>query len=186
MSQSAFSSEDELPPSNGAIERDDFSLGAEVMVRGDAIPSDVVEEVASIAAARGCELIAAELKGQILRFVLDRPDEGVTVDDCAKVSREASAALDVMDFGGGRYTLEVSSPGLDRELYKPRDYERFTGHRVRVSYTVPETGAKRTVRGDLIAFRPDAEEIDVRVDEGNELATIPLSRIRVARLEIEL
>src|SRR5438270_7002816 len=88
--------------------------------------------------ATGLELQIFELemrgagKGRTLRITIDKP-EGVTHEDCANVSREVSAILDVEDaVPGASYTLEVSSPGLDRKLLKPDDYVRFAGNRVKV------------------------------------------------------
>jgi ribosome maturation factor RimP len=101
---------------------------------------EVEAELAESAAAAGCELIHAEWKGGLLRLVLDRPDSpdspdsGVSLADCERVAKQASALLDMLDFGQGRYLLEVSSPGLDRQLYRPSDYRRFLGRLVRVTY----------------------------------------------------
>ncbi|HRU10899.1 MAG TPA: ribosome maturation factor RimP, partial [Thermoanaerobaculia bacterium] len=113
------------------------------------IDAELVAELESLAAASGCELVHCEFKGGVLRLFIDRPD-GVTLEDCEHVSRQASALLDVADFGSSRYTLEVSSPGLDRQLYRPRDYQRFAGRRVRVTYRPEAAEArKRTVVGRL-------------------------------------
>ena len=98
-----------------------------------AIDGELRSEFAAVAQQAGCELVHAEYRGGTLRVFLDRP-EGVTLGDCATVSKELSAVLDVADFGKGHYTLEVSSPGLDRQLYTPADYERFCGRLVRVTY----------------------------------------------------
>ena len=75
--------------------------------------AEITPEIEQVAQAAGCELVHAELKGGVLRLFVDRP-EGVTLADCQLVSRQVSALLDVLDFGTGRYVLEVSSPGLDR------------------------------------------------------------------------
>src|SRR3954468_1088259 len=103
--------------------------------------AEIMPELEAVAQAVGCELVHAELKGGVLRLFVDRP-EGVTLAECEQVSRQVSALLDVLDFGAGRYVLEVSSPGLDRQLYRPPDYERFAGHLARVTYEDPETGKK--------------------------------------------
>ncbi len=168
-----------------------------------AIHADLEAEFAAVAASSGCELVHVELKGGTLRVILDRP-QGVTVDDCATVSRQLSALLDVSEFaraaiGDRQYLLEVSSPGLDRQLYRPRDYERFRGRLARLTFRTatagdsgpPSTrgpGAKRTIVGRLEDFRRDTEGAEVSV---LELATgerwrIPLEDIRKARLEVEL
>ena len=157
----------------------------------DRIDADLWAELESIAVSAGLELVHAEFKGGNLRLFIDRPDGGVTLSDCEHVSKMVSALLDVVDFGRQRYVLEVSSPGLDRQLHRPRDYERFTGHKVRVTYSAPPDGGKRTVVGRLERFRAsDREggqgEITVTVDDDGERLDIALADVRVARLEVEL
>jgi ribosome maturation factor RimP len=148
-------------------------------------------ELEQIAAANGCELVHVELKGGVLRLVLDKP-EGVSLADCEVVSKQASAWLDVADFGKSRYVLEVSSPGLDRELYKPADVERFRGRLARVALTDPETGARRTLVGRLQELQPpaDGSEGDARMvvvdDKSGERTEVRWRDVRSARLEIEL
>lgn len=153
--------------------------------------AELEPELERIAEAAGCELVHVELKGGTLRVFLDKP-EGVNLSDCEYVSKQVSAWLDVVDFGKSRYVLEVSSPGLDRQLYRPRDYERFVGRKVRVTLEDPETGKRRTVVGRLDAFeRPEsASEEDARVvvtaEPKEERLMVRLRDIRQARLEIEL
>lgn len=90
-------------------------------------------------------------KARILRIFIDKP-EGVSHDDCAKVSHEVSNILDVEDVvPGAAYTLEVSSPGLDRELYKPADYVRFTGSKVKVK-TRDAIDGQKVFEGKLESF----------------------------------
>lgn len=126
------------------------------------LTAEIEAELAEIAAASGCELIHAEWKGGVLRLILDRPEgaagapeaevheeaaaatglnpaappagAGVSLGDCEHVAKQVSALLDVLDFGNGRFLLEVSSPGLDRQLYRPSDYQRFVGRLARVTY----------------------------------------------------
>jgi ribosome maturation factor RimP len=149
-------------------------------------------ELEQIAAASGCELVHAELKGGVLRVFVDRPEGGVTLEDCSHISRQVSALLDVLDFGTGRYVLEVSSPGLDRQLYKPRDYERFAGRLARVTLDDPETGKKKTVTARLQGLRGHdgaAEEnaaVVLADDRTGERWEVPLKNVKLARLEIEL
>lgn len=151
------------------------------------VTPELTAELSALVAASGCELVHSEFKGGLLRLFIDRP-EGVTLDDCELVSRQASALLDVLDFGGARYTLEVSSPGLDRQLYGPRDYERFVGRLVRLTYRPEEGAGRRTVVGRLEGFHAaDADPlVVVREESRPEAMAVPLSRVVVARLEIEL
>jgi ribosome maturation factor RimP len=154
--------------------------------------AEIIPELESVAAASGCELLHAELKGGIMRLILDKP-EGVTLADCQHVSKQASALLDVLDFGTGRYVLEVSSPGLDRQLYRIQDYDRFAGRLARVTLEDPETGKKKTVVARLEGLRrPEGTaddagaEVLLRDDKSGECQAIPLKNVKLARLEIEL
>jgi ribosome maturation factor RimP len=164
-----------------------------------ATPSRIAEitpEIEQIAQASGCELVHAELKGGVLRIFLEKEEGGVALADCEQVSRHVSAYLDVLDFGAGRYVLEVSSPGLDRQLYQPRDYERFAGRLARVTFEDPETGRKRTEVARLRGLRrpaPEASGASLRgtvalLEDGRtgEVRELPLENVKLARLEVEL
>jgi len=159
-----------------------------------ATPSRIAEltpEIEQVAEAAGCELVHAEIKGGALRIFIDKP-EGVTLADCQLVSKQVSALLDVLDFGASRYVLEVSSPGLDRQLYKPSDYERFSGRLVRVTFEDPETGKKKTVVARLQGLAPAGtagEEARALLQEDGkdgEPWGLPLKNVKTARLEVEL
>ncbi len=109
-----------------------------------------------VAGTYGVELVEVELKGggkaRTLKITIDKP-EGVTHEDCANVSREVSTILDVEDaVAGGSYTLEVSSPGLDRKLLKAEDYQRFGGSRVKLMTREPVNG-NRHFEGRLKNFQ---------------------------------
>jgi ribosome maturation factor RimP len=166
-----------------------------------ATPSRIAEitpEIEQIAQGAGCELVHAELKGGVLRIFLEKEEGGVALADCEQVSRHVSAYLDVLDFGAGRYVLEVSSPGLDRQLYQPRDYERFAGRLARVTFEDPETGRKRTEVARLRGLRrpeaaPEASGASLRgtvalLEDGRtgEIRELPLENVKLARLEVEL
>ena len=151
------------------------------------IDSELLEEMSAIAESISCELLHAELKGGMLRIVLDREDGGVTIDDCGKVSREVSTLLDAWDFGRNRYTLEVSSPGLDRPMYRPEDYERHVGHLMKVSFVDPTTQRNRKVVARLKAFdREEGIRVSYEIPETGEDLELSLDQIHSARLEIEL
>src|SRR5215471_3235762 len=101
-------------------------------------------EIEAIAEEKGCRLLAVETAGAgrftVLRLVLERAGgDPVTVEDCELVSRDASAVLDASDEIAHRYTLEVSSAGLDRRLYSLEDAQRFVGKKVRVKTESPVT-----------------------------------------------
>lgn len=152
------------------------------------LDAELESELAAVAASSGCELVHVDFRQGKLQMFLDRP-QGVTLEDCQTVSKQVSALLDVSDFGSGRYVLEVSSPGLDRELYKPADYERFRGHLARVTFWTSEPRAKKTIVGRLEGFRPggaDGGEISVVEESSEDRYEIPLADVQKTRLEIEL
>src|SRR5260370_37606317 len=103
-----------------------------------AVDVDHIHAIAErVAVSSGLEIVELEIRGggkaRMLRIFIDRPG-GVTHDDCAKLSREVSTIFDVEDaVPGGSYVLEVSSPGLDRKLSRPVDFERFQGSRVKLT-----------------------------------------------------
>lgn len=130
--------------------------------------------------ALGFELVDVELAGQghrnTLRVYIDGP-HGVTVDDCAHVSRQLSAILDVEDPIPGSYALEVSSPGLDRPLVTPEDYRRFRGEEVKLRTTDAVDG-RRNFKGRLIEASGDGIIIEV---DGQRFE-LAIDRIERARL----
>lgn len=142
-----------------------------------------------IADSMGLELVDVELKkvgrGQVLRIFIDKPD-GVNLDDCAELSRELSVQLDVEDCIASRYTLEVSSPGLDRPLKKEQDFVRYKG-RLAVAKTaeliVDEKGSPRKTFLGIIEG-VESGDVVIRLKEG-PLARIPLDQIVKAHLEFE-
>lgn len=157
--------------------------------------AELQPELEQIAAANGCELVHVELKGGVLRLILDKPEAsgGVSLADCEVVAKQSSAYLDVADFGRSRYVLEVSSPGLDRELYKPADVERFLGKLARVAIVDPDNGKKRTVVGRLQELQPPPEggavgdsKVVLTDDKTGERTEVLWKDVRNARLEIEL
>jgi ribosome maturation factor RimP len=113
------------------------------------------EIAAQVGASSGVEVVELDMRGsgnaRMLRVFIDKPG-GVTHEDCANVSRELSTILDVEDtVPGGSYVLEVSSPGLDRKLSRPADFERFTGCRVKLATRTPVNGNKH-FEGRLQSF----------------------------------
>jgi ribosome maturation factor RimP len=154
-------------------------------VHSEGVDERLVTELQGIAQGADCELVSVELKAGILRLVLDREPGGVSLEDCSNVSRQTSALLDVVDFGPARYTLEVSSPGLDRPLYHAEDYARFAGRLARITVQPPGE-RKRTVVGRLAGFDPAGGGQVTVTDEKGGTQVIALPQVLKARLEIEL
>jgi ribosome maturation factor RimP len=172
------------------IQASDETIEMKEVKSGGRVAPELVAEIDSIARASDCELVQAELKGNVLRVILDK-EEGISLGDCEQISKHVSAYLDVVDFGRSRYVLEVSSPGLDRQLYGPRDYARFVGRLARVTFIQMEAGAegkKRTVVGRLQAFAPEPAPgtVAVLAEPSGEELSLRLEDIRLARLEIEI
>jgi ribosome maturation factor RimP len=127
----------------------------------------------------------------VLRVRIDRPgaaqtaDESVSVEDCARVSRDLSAVLDVEDLVPTSHTLEVSSPGLDRPLRGVDDYRRFAGRSAKIVMSRPVDG-QSFVRGRLGGVAEGEEGPLVLVDaEDGRQHRVPLDVIRRANLEVE-
>lgn len=129
----------------------------------------------------GYELSDLEVKlnarDGIVRIFIDQLPDGVGVEDCETVSRQVSALLDVENPIPGNYTLEVSSPGLDRRLTKLEHYERFMNEVIRIKLRFPLDG-RRNYRGTLKSAT--SENIEVEVD--GKLFQLPLATIESARL----
>ena len=130
-----------------------------------ALELDRVREIAErVGASSGLEIVEVEMRGggssRRLRIIIDRPPAdtgsgpgGVTHEDCANLSRELGTILDVEDvIPGGSYVLEVSSPGLDRKLSRPADFQRFTGSRLKLTTREPING-NRHFEGRLESFQ---------------------------------
>ena len=120
--------------------------------------------VERVAASLGVEVVEVELRGggksRMLRIFIDKP-AGVTHEDCATLSREVSTIFDVEDaMPGGAYVLEVSSPGLDRKLSRPADFERFQGSRVKLTTRDPVNG-NRHFEGRLEHFEAGRLTLDL-------------------------
>ena len=123
----------------------------------------------------GIEFVSGPGRG-VVRIYVDTP-EGVTVDQCARLSRDLSVLLDVEDPIPGRYSLEVSSPGLDRIFFRPEQMAAYLGQEVSLSLREPADG-RRTLRGVLLRVEGDAVVLD---ESGAELA-VEFAHVKRAQL----
>jgi ribosome maturation factor RimP len=145
-----------------------------------------IEEITGrVAVEQGLELVHVEVGGPdgnpLIRIFIDKP-EGVTHEDCSQMSRHVGTVLDVEDFIHSAYTLEVSSPGLERGLYKRADYERFAGSMAKVK-TGRAINGQRNFRGRILALEGDDLVFE---DRTNGRVSIPLESINKANLEIDV
>src|SRR6266436_9336604 len=145
--------------------------------------------VERVAASSGLEVVEIELRGggksRMLRIFIDKPG-GVTHEDCASVSREVSTIFDVEDtMPGGAYTLEVSSPGLDRKLFRAADFERFQGSRVKLTTKEPVNG-NRHFEGRLEHFAAGRLTLDLAEARKKFRPKQDPRHEQIEKLEIEL
>jgi ribosome maturation factor RimP len=147
-------------------------------------PYKLKQLLSVVVESMGYELVGVEFHphsaNALLRVYIDK-ESGISVDDCQRVSHQISGVLDVEDPIPEHYTLEVSSPGLDRPLFDVEHFTRFMGHEVRIQLAMPQNG-RRNFIGCLLGMRGDDVVLSV---DGEELL-IPLERIKQARLIPEL
>jgi ribosome maturation factor RimP len=145
---------------------------------------EVRQAALPILQSQGLELVdleyQREAQGWVLRFYIDR-EGGITVEDCAEVSGELGAVLEVRDLIVNPYVLEVSSPGLTRPLKKPEDFDKYRNRLVKMKTFKPVEG-RRNFRGILLGL--EGEKVHLEVD--GRYYEIPLQAIAKANLEIEL
>jgi len=160
--------------------------------------ADVVGQVRAIAervaASYGLDIFDVQFRreapGMVLRVRIDRPgskataEDSVTVDECARVSRDLSAILDVDDVVPMAYTLEVSSPGLDRPLTRAEDYERFAGRRAKLVMREKVDG-QGYFKGQLGGIEDGPVKVVVIEGEDGRTHRVPLDVITRANLEVD-
>jgi ribosome maturation factor RimP len=124
------------------------------------------------------------MSGPTLQIMAERPDGTFSIDDCEKASRAISPVLDVADPIASRYHLEVSSPGIDRPLVRPADFETWAGHEAKIELTVAVAGRKR-FRGVLEGFCEGEVRLTIDSPEGGGerlLVGVPFADIAEAKL----
>jgi ribosome maturation factor RimP len=163
--------------------------------------ASVVEQVKTIATrvagSYGLDIFDVQYRregpGMVLRIQIDRPgsgataEESVSVEDCAHVSRDLSAVLDVEDVVPAAYTLEVSSPGLDRPLRQPADYSRFTGRRAKLVMREPIDGQMffKGRLGGAEGGLTGGDSVVIIVTDDGRSHRVPIGAITRANLEVE-
>ena len=148
--------------------------------------NDIWSLVESVATGLGYEVVDVEYRPHprngLLRVYIDKPPgaepAGIVLEDCEIVSRQLGATLDVEDPITGQYRLEVSSPGLDRPLRKPADFERFSGSMIKVKMSLPSDTGQRNFTGKLIGI----ENQNVMLEVDGEQISLPLGGIEKAQI----
>jgi len=139
-----------------------------------AIDRRLAEIITPVIEDLGYELVRIRLmsgKQTTLQIMADKPDGGIEVDDCAEISNAVSATLDVEDPILDAYTLEVSSPGIDRPLTRLKDFENFEGYEAKIE-TAELIDGRRRFKGELAGIEGD--EVLINIPEGSETITIGL------------
>jgi len=161
---------------------------SEEMAPVDKMRDEIWSLLEPIVESNGMELIYAECLRMpsrwIVRLFLDKED-GVTLDDCSEISGQAGDVLDVHDTPPGPYTLEVSSPGLDRPLFRDRDFLKFRGSTIKVK-TDRKIEGIRHFKGELLDYVEEGEEKLLVVRVGEKTYRIPREAFVKANLEYEL
>ena len=152
------------------------------------IVAKITEIAQRVATPEGIEIVEIQLlgagKGRVLRIYMDRPDrpQGVSHGDCEFISQQVGTILDVEDvIPGDSYTLEVSSPGLERKLFKPKDFERFVGQKAKVVLREPVENQRRW-EGKLAGF---SEGIVALEPSAGKVIHFPLTQVEKANLKFE-
>jgi ribosome maturation factor RimP len=123
-------------------------------------------------------------RGAVLRLVIDRPDGGVTLDDCERASNTASAVLDVNDPIDHPYRLEVSSPGAERPIRRPEEWTAAIGRRINVR--LREGDSELVLEGKLVSIAGNQAEIAVRDRRTTRAAAFSLDAVLAARIVVDI
>ncbi|MBW6416286.1 MAG: ribosome maturation factor RimP [Rhodobacteraceae bacterium] len=146
------------------------------LIAKTAIDRRMAEIVGPVIEGMGFELVRVRLmsstKSKTLQIMAERPTGGIEVDECAEISTAVSAILDVEDPIEDEYTLEVSSPGIDRPLTRLKDFDTFEGHEVKIETTEMIDGRRR-FKGQLAGVEGD--DVLITIEEGGEDVTIGLN-----------
>ncbi|MCQ4163149.1 ribosome maturation factor RimP [Tahibacter harae] len=144
---------------------------------------ELIQLINPVVADLGLECLGIEYApsrgNSLLRIYIDHLERPITIEDCEAVSRELSAQFDVNDPIAGRYTLEVSSPGLDRPLFTPAQFARFIGEKAKIALNLPVEGRRRlqgairAVDGDRITIDQDGVDITIAHDNVQKARIVP-------------
>jgi len=141
------------------------------------VAAQIAGLVEPVLAELGFRLVRVLVSGPTVQIMAERPERTITVEECAEISRRLSPVLDAHDPVQGQYTLEVSSPGIDRPLTKPEHFQRFLGSKVKVR-TEEAIAGRRNFTGTL----KDADDEAVALDADGTEVRIPLAGIRRSNL----
>jgi len=148
------------------------------------VAADIAALIEPALEALGFRLVRVTVSGRngtTVQIMAERPDGTITVEDCADISRHVSPLLDAHDPIAGHYTLEISSPGIDRLLARASDFEVWAGHEVKIEMKELVAGRKR-FRGVLKGLDGGGVRVAVPADQGGPEVSLPVDRVAEARL----
>jgi ribosome maturation factor RimP len=154
------------------------------LTRETGLEARIAHIVEPIATDLGYELVRVKvsgLNGMTVQIMAERPDGAMTVDDCERLSRNVSPALDVADPINREYNLEISTPGIDRPLTRPKDFEIWAGHEAKIELEQALAGRRR-FRGVLLGVKDGAAGVQPTDTPGVEDVWLPLDDIGEAKL----
>ena len=157
-------------------------------LRETGVAAEIATIVEPVLEDLGFRLVRVKVQGgggtadKIVQLMAERPDGSITIDDCETISKQVSPVLDVADPVSGAYRLEVSSPGIDRPLVRPSDFEDWSGHEAKIELTEP-VGGRRKFKGMLEGFEDGEVRIEADTGEhGIQHLGLPVNLISEARL----
>lgn len=150
----------------------------------EAVASKIAEIAGRVAASEGIEVVETQVlgggKARLVRIYIDKP-EGVSHADCERMSKDVGTILDVEDVVPGSYTLEISSPGVERKLSLPRDFERFIGQKAKIVLREPVENSRHW-QGVLAAFSDGLVTLE---PAAGKTIRFPLAQVEKANLKFE-
>jgi len=165
-----------------------FFMDTALLVAKTPAETRLVDMLSPSAMDMGYEIVRLRLMGAgmpgapvTLQIMAEKPDGTMEIDDCAALSQSVSAIMDVEDPIDKEYSLEVSSPGIDRPLTRAKDFAEYAGHRAKIEMSFPVEGGRRNFRGDLRGL--DGDAVSLALDDGPPVS-LPLRDIADAKLVI--
>jgi ribosome maturation factor RimP len=167
------------------MEHQGKSASSERFLRETGLAASVAELVEPVLEDMGFRLVRVQIQGregQTVQIMVERAGGAITIEDCEAISRQLSPLLDAHDPLPGSYRLEVSSPGIDRPLVRPSDFEDWAGHEAKIELKEPVGGRKR-YRGELEGYEAGEVRMTCKLDQlGSRLLGFPVELIAEARL----
>ncbi len=164
---------------------DDGAPSGERFIHETGLAAGIATLVEPVLSDLGFRLVRVQLTGsdsQTLQIMAERPDGSMSVGDCETVSRQVSPVLDAYDPLTNAYRLEISSPGIDRPLVRPSDFEDWAGFEAKIELKQPVNGRKR-FRGVLDGFENDEVRVECDLDQvGKQVLGFPMALIGEAKL----